>query len=50
LIPGTLHDEQGIGVTIAPPSRTLELGGGVEFIAGLQSEAPGRKSLVSGVQ
>jgi hypothetical protein len=46
----TLHDEQGIGMTIASPSRTLELGGGVEFMAGPQSETPGRKLLVSGVQ
>jgi hypothetical protein len=46
----TLHDEQGIGVTIAAPSRALELGGGVELVAGPQSEAPGRKSLVSGVR
>jgi hypothetical protein len=49
-IPGTLHDEQGIGVTIAPPARALELGGGVEFVAGPQSEMPRRMSPVSGVR
>jgi hypothetical protein len=40
IIPGTLHDKEGIGVTIASPTRALELGGGVEFMAGPQSESP----------
>jgi hypothetical protein len=47
IIPGTLHDKEGIGVTIASPTRALELGGGVEFMAGPQSEAPRRNSPVS---
>jgi hypothetical protein len=34
-------------VTVAPPARALELGGGVEFMAGPQSESPGRKRPVS---
>jgi hypothetical protein len=50
LIPGTLDDEQGIRMTFAPLSRALELGGGVEFLAGPQSVTPGRRSLVSDVR
>ena len=42
-----LNGEQGIRMTFAPLSRALELGGGVEFLAGPQSVTPGRRSLVS---
>jgi hypothetical protein len=49
-ISGTLHDEEGIGVTIACPARALELGGGVELVAGPQSEAPRRNSPVSALR
>ena len=50
LIAGTLDDEQGIRMAFAPLSRALELGGGVEFLAGPQSVTPGRRSLVSDVR
>jgi hypothetical protein len=46
-IAGTLNGEQGIRMTFAPLSRALELGGGMEFLAGPQSVTPGRRSLVS---
>jgi len=46
----TLDDEQVIRETAARPARALELGGGVELVAGPQSETPRRKSLVSGVR
>jgi len=45
-----MDDEQGIGVTIASAPRAFELGGGVEFMADLQSERSRRKSPVSGVR
>jgi len=45
-----LHDEQGIRKAIADPARALELGGGVESLAGPQLVTPGRRSLVSGVR
>jgi hypothetical protein len=46
----TLDDKQVIRETLARPARALELGGGVELVAGPQSETPRRKSLVSGVR
>jgi len=45
-----LNDEQGIGQAIASPTRTLELGGGVKFVAGPQSVTPRRTALVSDVR
>jgi hypothetical protein len=45
-----LHEEQGIRKTIAAPARALELGGGMESLAGPQSVTRGRRSLVSGVR
>jgi hypothetical protein len=46
----TLDDEQVIRETLPHPARALELGGGVELVAGPQSETPRRKSPVSGVR
>jgi hypothetical protein len=42
-----LHDEQGIAVAVARAARALELGGGVQLVAGPQTERPRRKLPVS---
>jgi hypothetical protein len=35
-----LHQEKRIAMPLTPPARTIEFGGGVEFLAGPQSVAP----------
>jgi hypothetical protein len=42
VIVDTLDDEKRIRVPLAPLPRAIELGGGVEFLTGLQSVTPGR--------
>jgi hypothetical protein len=49
-VPHALDDKQFIPKTPVSPPRTLELDGGMEFLAGPKSLMPGRKSLVSGVR